>query len=303
MIGNKKQQTFLPEDLGAIIVTYHPNQDFPHRLKRILHQVSMVLIVDNASNQKAKQMLYKEADRNNNVEIIENNKNYGIAKALNQGMQWIKKKGYHWALTLDQDTVPSVDQVMRLIDAYASAFSRYENIAIVGSNYCDINDNKLNKVRYNQKNAIIWKERKTVITSGSLISMVAFEKIGPFREDFFMDHVDHEYCLRARSKGFKIIVALKAIMEHSIGEQSEHRLIFLKIKISNHSAKRNYYRSRNGILLMREYIIKEPVFMLKMFIIKLRTIFFICIFEKEKLKKLEYIIRGYRDGIMKKEER
>ena len=283
------------EGICALFVTYHPDDGFTERLGKILVQVDRVVVVDNGSNQKAQNILKKIAD-NKKVMLILNKTNLGVAKALNQGMEWIKENNYSFALTLDQDTIPCKDQVKYLLEVYMSYSQNFE-IGIVGSNYSDIDNDDLVRFNYDRQKYLQWKEKKTVITSGSLIPLSTFIKIGPFRDDFFIDHLDHEFCLRARSKGFKIIVALKPIMQHSIGQQTTHRFFFFKIKTTNQSVERNYYGSRNHALLMREYFLKEPFFMLKLLIVKIRTTLFICIYEKEKLTKMKYIIRGYRDGM------
>lgn len=49
------------------------------------------------------------------------------------------------------------------------------------------------------RRALLFRERKTLITSGMLIPLSLFGKIGMFREDYFIDSVDHEFCLRARA--------------------------------------------------------------------------------------------------------
>ena len=59
--------------------------------------------------------------------------------------------------------------------------------------------------------------RKTIITSGNLLSLRAFDTIEPFMDDFFVDHVDNEYYLMARAKGYYVIVTSKPIMEHRLG--------------------------------------------------------------------------------------
>lgn len=294
-INDSNQSPPSKRNICSVFVTYHPDGDFPKRLKKILPQVDRVVIVDNASSQKTRLMLYKLAD-NDNVEIIQNNKNIGLSSALNQGMQWLIEREYCWALTLDQDTIPCKNMVSHLSEIYTKC-RQSDKIAIIGSNYYDLKNNEKIQFRFDSRNCSLWKEKKTLITSGSLISMAAFRVIGPFRDDFFIDHVDHEYCLRARSKGFKIILALKPTMQHTIGAQTEHRLIGFTIKTSNHTEQRCYFRSRNHVALMREYYLKEPIWVLKLLIAKIRSIVFIYLFEKDKLIKINSIIQGYKDGI------
>jgi rhamnosyltransferase len=57
-------------------------------------------------------------------------------------------------------------------------------------------------------------------TSGSLISIEAFREIGPFREDYFIDGIDLEWCFRAWSKGYSCWLSTDTTMEHTVGEGS-----------------------------------------------------------------------------------
>lgn len=56
-----------------------------------------------------------------------------------------------------------------------------------------------------------------VISSGSLIDLGAFRRIGRFRSDFFMDAIDTEWCFRARANGYSCWVDVDVQMEHRIG--------------------------------------------------------------------------------------
>jgi rhamnosyltransferase len=62
-----------------------------------------------------------------------------------------------------------------------------------------------------------WVEVPTLITVGSLISVAAFARIGPFREDFFVDYADIEFCLRARRSGYHVVQGVAPTIEHAIG--------------------------------------------------------------------------------------
>src|SRR4030095_5315976 len=68
-------------------------------------------------------------------------------------------------------------------------------------------------------------ERRTVITSGTLLSLNAYDAIGRFRDDFFIDGIDHEYCLRARAKRYRILLMLAPLLVHSIGERKLVRVL------------------------------------------------------------------------------
>jgi hypothetical protein len=63
----------------------------------------------------------------------------------------------------------------------------------------------------------VWVEVCSVITSGSLVRVESCLQLGGFRTDFFVDYVDHEFCLRARRAGYRIIRTVLPMMMHNIG--------------------------------------------------------------------------------------
>jgi rhamnosyltransferase len=54
-------------------------------------------------------------------------------------------------------------------------------------------------------------------TSGSLIDLAAFDRVGPFRADFFIDGVELEWCFRAWSLGLGCYVARDVAIPHRVG--------------------------------------------------------------------------------------
>jgi rhamnosyltransferase len=93
----------LAPSVGAVIVTYNPDQVFPDRLAAIANQVSRVVVIDNGSNPVSRIMLNRLSEKTK-IEIIFNERNIGIASALNQGIKFLKSAELEWAITLDQDS-------------------------------------------------------------------------------------------------------------------------------------------------------------------------------------------------------
>jgi rhamnosyltransferase len=291
----------LKSNTGAVVVTYNPDNDFPIRLSTIAEQVARVVVVDNKPNKQSRRIL-DHALEIEHVKLIQNGTNVGIATALNEGIFWLRERGYRWALTLDQDTVPAEQMLNTLLRVYRDCKHR-ERVAIIGSNYND----SISTPRFTFKSRVgygcSYVEKKTVITSGSLLSIPLFTAIGPFRDEFFIDHVDHEYCLRARKQGFKIMLTKEPIMEHSIGTMVERRLPGMHMRISDHTAERYYYRSRNHAILIREYIFIDPIWVCKSIYSSLKTIITVVLFADKKISKLELIGIGYIHGIVKNMKR
>ncbi len=282
------------QTICAVIVTYHPDPDLFSRVERIAKQVAQTVIVDNESSPPSVQGIRKIAETLG-VHLILNSRNEGVGRALNQGAEWAAAQGYGWILTLDQDTVVAADMADSLIEVLHSC-SFAERVAVVGSNY----RNKVNGrvvEDFIEPSGSRGREVTTVITSGSLVSLEVFRTIGGFRDEFFIDCVDHEYCLRARSHGFRVMVTRRLLMEHSIGRTTEHRLPWKKTVTSNHPPSRQYFMMRNTVILAREYIRKEPRWILRELWCRAKATLAVGLFEKERLSKISHIARGLRDGI------
>ncbi len=127
-----------------------------------------------------------------------------------------------------------------MVDSLTEAFRWYsfpERVAVIGSNYRDKATGKILD-EGSCRMASPAREMVAVLTSGSLVSVDALRAVGGFRDEFFIDCVDFEYCLRARSTGFHVLVTCKPVMEHGIGHPSGHRLLWKTFGTSNHSPLR-----------------------------------------------------------------
>ena len=85
--------------------------------------------------------------------------------------------------------------------------------AVIGGNYFDTKRAVMKCRQYLRP----MPERKTVITSGCLVDAAFAREIGGFRDDFFIDQVDHEFCLRTRANGRRVAISAKPVMQHSVG--------------------------------------------------------------------------------------
>lgn len=291
-----------PINICAIIVTYHPDALFQEKVLAVLSQVNNVVIVDNGSNHSAKEMLQR-LSQNQAVRVVFNNDNLGIATALNIGISLAKKNGFQFAILFDQDSAPYKDLAISLCQIY-STHPHMERVAIIGANYDNVLKNtKKHKKTPNQESNYNNQasEVKRVITSGSMLSLSAYEKIGLFREDFFIDLVDIEYCMRARKFGYLILKSSKILMTHSIGYPSKHKLFGKTIWATNHAAIRRYYFARNYVAIQREY----GNYILSWWAVKslkkcIKQSIVIMLFEKHKLDNLSAIATGWWHGINKK---
>jgi rhamnosyltransferase len=142
-----------------------------------------------------------------------------------------------------------------------------------------------------------WTPGTCVITSGTLLNLEAARLIGRFRDDFFIDCVDFEFCLRARFMGFAIVEILAPIMDHSIGTPQPIRFLWVGGRTSNHRPWRWYYIVRNNVSLVGQYIWKDPAWAGRTVLSRMRDITLALMFENARLLKLRHMALGLYDGL------
>ena len=144
---------------------------------------------------------------------------------------------------MDQDSVVDADLVSHLLETWAvaraanrSAADTPDCIAVVGSSFRDA-AGRPDETRPSGSAGAEWLEVESVISSGSLLALAVYEQIGPFRDEFFIDHVDTEYCLRARRQGFRILQTRRPSMSHTVGAPTRHKGLGKVRWTTNHSAR------------------------------------------------------------------
>jgi len=143
-----------------------------------------------------------------------------------------------------------------------------------------------------------WAEVESVITSGSLINLSTLDRIGGFRDEFFIDYVDSEFCFRARALGYRVAKTRKALMSHAIGASTSHAILGIRKWTTNHSADRRYYMARNDTIMLKEYGgFPLGIWALKSFGRRVRTCKRIALYEDAKLGKLAAVAHGWWDGV------
>ena len=282
------------QDICAVTVTYHPDAEILLRVARTLRQVGALVIVDNGSSDAELGILRRVAT-NSLVTLISNLNNVGIARALNIGIRRAIARGFKWVLLLDQDSSIDDDMVQTLI-AVRAAYPDRDRLGVIGCGYREFKSRL-----HERKEAIVgdnWDEVASVITSGSLIPLTAHAAVGAFRDDFFIDHVDTEYCFRARAKGYRVIRTRKHLMSHAIGATSRHKVLWMKKWTFNHAPDRRYYIVRNDTVLLREFgQYMFGLWALKSFGRCVRLCKRIVLYEEMKARKIFAVAQGFWDGV------
>lgn len=272
----------------AVITTYRPKPFFVQCIKRVLPQVGKIIIVDDGESKNNVVLLNKWFKDEKNVIFLHQLVNSGIASALNYGIKIAKDNNYEWVLTLDDDSFINLDMVECLCK-YLDQIKGNKPIGLIGMKWSTQNYSTRDRKKLSSKKFL---DKRGIITSGSLFSMSTYSAVGPFREEFFIDSVDYDFCMRARSKGFRVIQVQEYGFKHSLGRNEIFKLGEIKIINTSHSPDRLYYTFRNTNILAREYFLSDPLFSIALIISQLRTILKIIFLQNNKRIKLIYILRG-----------
>ena len=163
-------------------------------LSNVLAQVDGLVVVDNGSNPGELTQL-QEASEALAFRLIENRENLGIAEALNQGVRWAMSHGYPWVILLDQDSKITDGFIGQLFAAW-KAHPERDRICSIHPRYVDPATGIEPAWRRASDGSPI-----TSITSGAMMPIWVFHKVGWFASEYFIDSVDVEYSYRIRAAG------------------------------------------------------------------------------------------------------
>jgi len=285
-------------DVCAVFTTYCPDSGFPARVERIRRQVGLIVIVNDGESAENVEILKDWFSEMPDVILHHNLVNIGIAAALNIGVSIAKREGFHWVLTLDDDTIVEPDMVKNLIETWNLVTGQGgKPVAIMGMSR---SGKHADRFRSCPAKGRLFVEKRGIITSGSLMPLDVYDVVGPFRAEFFIDSIDYDFCMRARARGFRVIEACLRGMIHPIGNCIKLRIGPLTLESTNHTPIRRYYAFRNSTVLAKEHFINDPLYALAVFVFQLRTIALILMLENDRLKKIKMIFRGLLDGWLKR---
>lgn len=279
--------------VAAIIVSYNPDNNLLDSVKLLINQVERIIIVDNGSESENKKNinLIRNIDEKK-IEVIFNEENLGIATALNIGVRLALKQGYKWVLTMDQDSKVSKNMVDKMLEVYNSIDEKERrDILSIFPNFVD------ERIQSIEENSDMenYEYVDADITSGNLLRAEVFDKVGFFDDSLFIDLVDTDFCMRLNERNIKMIKVRDAILYHSLGESQSVKSIFGKFNISNHSALRRYYMTRNRFYTWEKYknlnsfTLNRDKGLFKKEFVK------IILGEKDKINKIKMVFKGYKD--------
>lgn len=290
----------------AVIVTYFPEKCIlKDQLDALIHQVESVLIIDNGSDHGAVTWLSELCSREDKLSLTLLDRNYGIAKAQNEGVVWAKAQGADFVLLMDQDSRPAPDMVNLLLSGYERLILSGKKVSAIGPRFEDVSSGRVSQhVRFGSlsvsRGGCNSGEDETsvdfLIASGSLIPISVLNVVGLMDEGLFIDHVDTEWILRAKSMGYASFGSCNAKLYHSLGEQRVRFWFGRWRDIPLHKPFRYYYVFRNSLVLYRRSYMGwhwkrvDLVRLMQFFI-------FMSVFSDNRIAKMKMMYKGLVAGI------
>jgi rhamnosyltransferase len=281
--------------IGAVIVTHNPDESLEQNISALLPQVDRIVVVDNGSMLPCRSFI-AQITSSRNIEVIWNSENRGLASALNAGILRVLALGkYRWVATFDEDSRVSPGYVENMLQAYNACPYR-ERVALVGPRYTSSVDT-LSGRSLGHHSSSLFREVKTTMTSGNLVDSQIFLACGMFDESFFIDYLDHEFCLRLRNRGFKIIEAADAPLAHRLGSPAIHQVLKKTCIVTNHAPVRRYYITRNRLRVYRKYALSETAWVIQDAYAWSKELLKLLLFEQKRIEKLTNMAKGAWDAM------
>jgi rhamnosyltransferase len=269
----------------AVVVSYNGRESTRRTILALLGQVGHIHVVDNGSDADSIEILDSLA-RENRISIDRLGKNRGVGHALNLGVAHARRIGCTWLLTMDQDSV--VDS--GTIEAYRSAILFDRQVASLSPRTsAKASDTDAKYVNID-----------SAITSGNLVHISVFDKIGLYDEGFFIDCIDFDFSLRLRRAGYKLLRVQNAEMRHQLGELTSLPTYVTRF-YAQHSATRRYYMTRNYLYLMERHLLHFPAFIIKLGILRVLLLVLIIFLDRNPLSSYCAIARGLRDYVARRD--
>lgn len=292
----------MSERVCAVVVTYNRRAVLRACLLALRAQIrppDQVLVVDNASTDGTREMVRADFPE---ATLLALARNGGGAGGFHHGMRWAYRQGFDWLWIMDDDGRPAPDCLAQLLQ------HGQPNRILV-----PLQQDSTGR-RYG---FFAWRGRSVDVTAeivargetvggdfvfafvGPLISREVVARVGLPNAEYFIWFDDHEYALRARSKGEAEIIAVpEAIFFHDYGGPAkEVRFLWKRSLRSRQPAWKTYYETRNQLHTFTRTR-RKPAELLYYFSYQLRPFVGDLLYEPDRWERARMRLLGVRDGAL-----
>lgn len=251
-VDNRMSQPSCPH-ISIFIPTYNDEKDLSTcieslRYVRYAKQKLELVVWDNGSSDDTVPMVEARfqtmvGEGWASLRLIQNRKNDGCYIPYNLVVSSLAPQA-EYILGLDADVELEPDALLRLVEA-----ARNERVAVVGARSVVYSNpiqtahgagfvNRLTAT-YSDRDARERIECDYVIGCCWLLDKRLFQELGGFSPDFFINHWEVDYCLRAKTRRWRILYEPAAVAKHKVQYPATC------------STERMYYMFRNKLLMIR----------------------------------------------------
>ena len=266
--------------IAGVVTLYNPTDNDIANINTYLKDIDRLYIIDNTEGNDNKERIPKSKK----IKYIFKNENLGVATAMNIGAEEAIKEGYNWLLTMDQDTTfkPGVmDKLKEVIET-----KDMKKVGIVTPWH--------NTKLIDKKPKEEFDDPHDVMTSGNIVNLDIWKKIGGYKDYFFIDGIDIEYCMNLHKNGYKIMRVNSVEIDHNLGDIFYKNIRGRLFLCTNHVPIRRYYIMRNYHYIKDMYLDIDPGYCYSL-VSQKHNMIGVLLFEKQKFSKIRMYLKGYRD--------
>lgn len=227
---------YVDNKICVVVVLFNPTAEQIKRIESLSGEGVSIIAVDNSS---------QPLKDSTGWDYIPLNENKGIATAQNTGIKEAIRRGFEYIVFFDQDSRFDKHYLNDIYQEYTRIKSIETHVATIGPVVIDANKGVEYKNYMSEgKN---YEEVMNIISSGSIVSTETFKIVGLYNDAFFIDLVDSEWCMRAKSKGLKTYMSRNVKLYHSIGNKYKK---YGPLVCGLSSPGRYYYQYRNTLWML-----------------------------------------------------
>ena len=269
----------------ALVVTYDRLKQLKNCLEQINNQTYPcdVFVVNNNKNDDTEKFL-----KDNNINHYTTDENIGGSGGFNIGLKKIVEMGYEYAWLLDDDSIPNVDALEKLMiqDEYLNHDYGFLSSKVL---WIDGSIHNMNRHHYKKKVSDNLYEINKATFVSFLIKTETIKKFGYPIKDFFIWGDDVEYSIRITNH-IKAYAVVDSIVVHNTETNIGSNIALDDIK----NLDRYYFAYRNEAYLYKKNGIKGMVYFIPKCIFNIIKILLLSDHKKERLECIKKAVNDSR---------
>jgi GT2 family glycosyltransferase len=246
--------------IAAVVVTYNRKVLLARCLQALAAQTrrpDVIVLVDNCSTDGTREMLAEAGwlDRYD-LALLSLPDNTGGAGGFAAGISHAAAMGVDWIWVMDDDAVPHPDALEALLAIPLDPANLYGSVAVSGEQLSwpmlPIDPPGADRIHLSSQLPDL-TDVLFIPFLGLMVSPGMVEAIGVPDAGFFIAVDDVDYCLRARARGARILLAGRSHIEHPASDADQLRFPWGTFHTLRLVPWKRYYDVRNRIFVARNH--------------------------------------------------